>query len=114
MLESGPHLHLLGVGFECCCRGRAYIVGCVPREIREQRRAYETAVQSVIREGIRDRVFRSVDPKVASFAVLGAVNWTVKWYRPEGRENAESIGEAFADLLVRGLLRAPESTRRKA
>ena len=38
LLESGPHLHLLGVGFERCCRGRAYIVGCVPREILDQRR----------------------------------------------------------------------------
>jgi hypothetical protein len=38
LLESGPHLHLLGVGFERCRRGRAYIVGCVAREILEQRR----------------------------------------------------------------------------
>src|SRR5688572_7086237 len=38
LLESGPHLHLLGVGLERCCRGRAYIVGSVPREILEERR----------------------------------------------------------------------------
>src|SRR6185436_2614395 len=36
--ESGSHLHLLGVGFERCCRGSAYIVGGVPRKILEQRR----------------------------------------------------------------------------
>lgn len=38
LLESGPHLHLVGVGLERCCRCRAYIVGSVPREILEQRR----------------------------------------------------------------------------
>ncbi len=73
-------------------------------KIREQRRAYESAVQSVIRDGIRDGVFRDVDPKVASFAVLGAVNWTVKWFRPEGQKTALMIGRECAELLVRGLM----------
>jgi hypothetical protein len=36
--------------------------------------------------------------------ILGALNWTVKWYQPGGRRSADSIGEEFADLLVRGLL----------
>ena len=38
LLESGPNLRFLGVGFQRCCRGRAYIVRCVPRKILEQRR----------------------------------------------------------------------------
>ena len=36
-------------------------------------------------------------------AILGAVNWTVKWFRPEGGKTAAQIGREFADLLVGGL-----------
>ena len=62
-------------------------------------------VHGVKREGFqRAGVFRDVDPKVASFAVLGAVNWTVKWFRPEGDKTAAQIGRECAELLVRGLL----------
>jgi AcrR family transcriptional regulator len=74
-------------------------------QIREQRHAYEMAVQEIIAGGVRAGVFREVDPKVASFAVLGAVNWTVKWFRPEGTKSAAAIGRECAELLVRGLLK---------
>ena len=73
-------------------------------KIREQRRTYEAAVQAVIRDGVRAGIFRDVDAKVASFAVLGAVNWTVKWFRPEGDKTAAQIGRECAEILVRGLL----------
>ncbi len=73
-------------------------------QIREQRHAYETAVREVIVGGVRAGIFREVDAKVATFAVLGAVNWTVKWFRPDGSKSATEIGRECAELLVRGLL----------
>lgn len=72
--------------------------------IREQRRSYEAALQAVIAEGASAGIFRAVDPKVASYALLGAVNWTVKWFRPGGPKSAREIGHECAELLVRGLL----------
>ena len=36
--------------------------------------------------------------------ILGAVNWTVKWFRPDGRKSAREIGREQAELLVRGVL----------
>ena len=49
-------------------------------------------------------VFRQVDPKVSALAILGAVNWTVKWFRPDGAKSARQIGREQAELLVRGVL----------
>jgi TetR/AcrR family transcriptional regulator len=43
---------------------------------------YERALREVIAEGIRDGEFRAVDPKIAAFAILGAINWIARWYRP--------------------------------
>jgi TetR/AcrR family transcriptional regulator, cholesterol catabolism regulator len=73
-------------------------------QIRERRRTYETAVQQIIADGVEAGVFRPVDPKVASYAMLGAVNWTVKWFRQGGNKSAGVIGRECAELLVRGLL----------
>src|SRR5262249_40158992 len=68
------------------------------------RDAYERAVQAIIDEGVAARVFRACDTKVTALALLGAMNWTVKWFRPEGSKSAAEIGADFAEVLVRGLL----------
>ena len=36
-------------------------------------------------------------------ALLGALNWTAKWYDPEGETPSAGVADAFADYLVRGL-----------
>lgn len=74
------------------------------REVQERRDEYERAFRDTIQEGIAAGVFRPVDPKVSALAILGAVNWTVKWFRPDGRKSAREIGREQAELLVRGLM----------
>jgi len=74
------------------------------RPIQEGRDAYERTFRRLIQEGIAAGVFRASDPKVAELAILGAVNWSVKWFRPDGGKPAREIGRDMADLLVRGLL----------
>jgi AcrR family transcriptional regulator len=70
----------------------------------ERRGQYERRVRALIEDGIRAGVFRPVDAKVAALAILGALNWTVKWFRPDGEKSAGEIGREFAELQVRGLL----------
>ena len=70
----------------------------------EARDRYERGVREVIAEGIRRRVFRPVDPKLAAFAIFGAINWMARWYRAGGAASADAVGEHFADVFLRGLL----------
>jgi AcrR family transcriptional regulator len=72
--------------------------------VQERRDAYERVFREVIEAGIASGVFRRTDPKVAALALLGAANWTVKWFRPDGAKSAGTIGRECAELLVRGLL----------
>ena len=74
------------------------------RKVQARRDEYERAFREVLEEGIAAGVFRPTDPKVSALAILGAVNWTVKWFRPDGGKNAREIGRECAELLVRGLL----------
>ncbi|MGW8282656.1 MAG: TetR/AcrR family transcriptional regulator, partial [Gemmatimonadota bacterium] len=64
---------------------------------------YERALRRMIDLGIEQGEFRTVDSKLATFAILGAINWIARWYRPEGAIKAEALGEQFADYLLEGL-----------
>jgi len=64
---------------------------------------YERALRRIIDRGIRDGSFRRVDSKTAVFAILGAINWIARWYRPEGVMHATELGEAYAEYLAGGL-----------
>ncbi len=64
---------------------------------------YERALRRMIERGIRAGAFRRQDSKIAVFAILGAINWIARWYRPEGSIQAAELGEAYADHLVGGL-----------
>jgi len=73
------------------------------RRVQDRRDAYERAFREIIEEGMATGIFRQTDPKVSAMAILGAVNWTVKWFRPDGGKTAREIGRECAELLVRGL-----------
>ena len=74
------------------------------QKIQVQRDEYEAAVRRLIAAGTEEGTFRDVDPKTAALAILGALNWTVKWFRPGGSKSAGEIGTEFAEQMVRGLL----------
>ncbi|UCC73622.1 MAG: TetR family transcriptional regulator [Gemmatimonadota bacterium] len=72
-------------------------------EIVAARDGYERVLRDLVLQGTRDGEFRPVDPKVAVFAILGAINWIARWYQPEGAIDALELGSKFADYLVGGL-----------
>jgi len=37
------------------------------------------------------------------------MNWTARWYRPDGPQPVGEVAAALADYLARGLLPAPSS-----
>ncbi len=73
------------------------------REIIAGRDAYERALREIIERGIRAGEFRRTNSKIAVFAILGAINWIARWYRPEGPFHARELGERFAEHLLGGL-----------
>lgn len=75
------------------------------REVIAARDRYERALRRMIQDGVAAGDFRPTNPKTAVFAILGAINWIARWYRPEGSLHAEELGAQFADHLVGGLER---------
>jgi AcrR family transcriptional regulator len=93
-------------------------VDSLPVELRARivgkRDRYERAVRAIVAEGIARGTFVDCDATLVGRAILGALNWTVRWYRPEGQQSASAVASAFADYLVRGLLPWKEFTSASA
>jgi len=70
----------------------------------EKRDAYERAVRGLVAEGMKRGEFEETDPALVTRAMLGAVNWTARWYRPEGKRSVAEIADSLSEYLVRGLV----------
>lgn len=75
------------------------------KQIIKRRDHVERFMRETIAEGVKIGEFRKGDPKLLTFAILGAMNWTPKWYKPSGSKSASEISSEFADYLVRGLIK---------
>jgi len=42
------------------------------------------------------------------FAVLGAVNWVPKWYRPDGEWSVDEIADNLVNLFTRAIAARPQ------
>ena len=73
------------------------------REVRTLKRRIDAAIREYVEQGIADGSIAPCNPKLASFAMAGAINWIGVWYRPDGELSAEDVAAAFANLLTDGL-----------
>lgn len=69
-----------------------------------KRDRFDQGFRHIINEGVRTGVFRQVDAKLLTFAVLGAINWIPYWFDPSGGSTSVEIAEEFAEYFVAGLL----------
>lgn len=73
-------------------------------KICAKRDEFEQGIRRIVKRGMDSGVFRAGDPKLITFAILGAVNWTPTWVDPSGPADSDQISRSFADFLVAGLL----------
>jgi len=86
-----------------------------PRQQRylvAKRDKYEEGVRNLIAGGIRTGEFAPCDLALATRAMLGALNWSVQWFSPQGPLTAAEIAERFANYLIRGLQAKPDAPQR--
>jgi AcrR family transcriptional regulator len=73
------------------------------RGVRDLKRRIDTSIRNLIEAGIKDGSIYPCDPKLASFAISGAINWAGTWYKPAGELSPDDIARAFTAMLTRGL-----------
>jgi AcrR family transcriptional regulator len=82
-------------------------VEALPEDLRrpviDKRDRYERAMRALVAEGMKRGEFARGDAALVTRAMLGAVNWTARWYRRDGKLGVDEIGGALAQYLVKGL-----------
>ncbi len=65
---------------------------------------YESMLQSLLREGMEQRIFRQVDIKVASYALIAMCTEVATWFRPGGRLSVQQVIDLYTQMITEGLL----------
>jgi TetR/AcrR family transcriptional regulator, cholesterol catabolism regulator len=71
-----------------------------------RRDRFDHGVRQVLEEGMARGVFARGDVKLLTFALMGAVNWIPRWFKPEGPATSQEIADRFADFFIAGLKQA--------
>lgn len=74
------------------------------RHFFKRRDDFENLFLQVVKAGIIQGDFRSIDASIYVKTLLGAQNWVGVWYRPEGRLSGATIAERMADHLMYGVM----------
>ena len=70
------------------------------RKIIEKRDRLEQGIRCILQAGMDEGCFYSADPKLITFAILGAANWVPVWFNPRGAATSKEVAYAFSDYLV--------------
>lgn len=85
------------------------------KAITDLRDGNQALYAQVIQEGIDAGEFRPVDANLLVKPLLGALNWTSRWYRPRSGETAahrNRIAEEIATFALQAFIAPPPETRR--
>jgi len=66
---------------------------------------FEALWREVLTEGVAAKLFTCGEPALTARAILGILNWTITWYRPDGSLEIDEIADHYSDLLLNGLCR---------
>lgn len=93
------------------------ILGQVPEAIREKhlrrQRAYGAFWDALLREAAAAGAVRAdLDLSVTRMLALGALNWSVEWYR-KGRRSPSEIAAHATTLILDGIARRPPRAPRR-
>ncbi|MGR6330965.1 TetR/AcrR family transcriptional regulator [Sphingomonas sp. XXL09] len=73
-------------------------------EMRALNRRIETSIVNIVEQGVADGSLRRIgSPRTVAFSILGMLNWTHRWYRPDRGETADEIGKIIAEMAISGL-----------
>lgn len=87
---------------------QAHLTGPFAKEILLRKKAYAHYFEQIIREGQEMGAFQpDINPRLATFGLLGMCNSLSQWYRAEGQFSPAQIATTFTNMIEHGLTRSP-------
>ncbi|MFC4941881.1 TetR/AcrR family transcriptional regulator [Pseudonocardia sp. GCM10023141] len=88
--------------------------GAVGRQLLALVEAFDQALLAIVEEGVATGAFRAdLPPRVVANGFLGMINWTHRWFDPNGELDGAGLGDMFATIVTEGMehRRGPSTTR---
>lgn len=108
VIEQLPYLRVIAQGLELHLLDRTNETErATLADVTALRDANENLYIRVIRDGVTSGHFRNVDAKLSAKPLLGALNWTSRWYHPregESEANKKKLAKSIADFVTAGLV----------
>jgi TetR/AcrR family transcriptional regulator, cholesterol catabolism regulator len=74
----------------------------------ESGRRFEALLDQILHDGIGTGVFSVDTPvKIVIKQVVGMLNWTSRWFQPEGELDGVGVANAMADTILNGISAGP-------
>lgn len=73
------------------------------------RHRYETALETILTDGVAQGVFEVADSKVATLAVIAMLTGITTWFRPGGRLDLEAVQDQYWHM-VRRMVASPRGS----
>jgi AcrR family transcriptional regulator len=73
------------------------------RHIKALKSEIDQGIRRLIRDGVQDGSIGPCDPKMAAFALAGALNWIAHWYREDRSLTGAEIADAFVTIFEAGM-----------
>lgn len=84
-------------------------------ELERGERRYSRRLREMLDEGVASGELRMVDSRVTALALLGMLNWVLRWYRSDGKLSLDELADQFAGIFLEGTtIRAAATTGRSA
>jgi AcrR family transcriptional regulator len=81
------------------------LTGAAQKSINARKKRYVRFLEDAFKQAMAAGQIRPIDPTIASFAFLGSVLWSYKWYRPDGRISPQQLSDGTIDLFFNGLVK---------
>jgi AcrR family transcriptional regulator len=78
------------------------------KTLRQLARRFTSAVEGMLAVGIQTGEFKSgLDAGLATNAILGALNWSHRWFRPGPDTAPDDVATVFVEIFLHGLMSEP-------
>jgi AcrR family transcriptional regulator len=80
----------------------------------ESGRRYEMLLDKILHDGIETGIFAPDMPvKILIKQIVGMLNWTSRWFQPDGDLDGAGVASAMADTILNGISADRRRTRRR-
>ncbi len=82
-------------------------IDALPGDLRaaviDLRDRYEHGLRDLVQAVMEEEDLPRRDPRLVTRAMLGALNWSAQWYRPQGPATVRALARDLIDYLLGGL-----------